>query len=262
MRYPLITLTTDFGTSDHFVGSMKGVISGIAPGAQVADITHEIAPFGVLEGAFVIGQAWRTFPPGSIHVVVVDPGVGSARKPILVQAGGQFFVGPDNGVFSFILREEKHRIRHITAEKYFRRPVSRTFHGRDIFSPVAAHLAAGVKPGRFGKPLDACILLDNLAPLPAEKNSWQGTIFKQDRFGNLITNFDARDFRALRTGHFELVAGKARISALRSNFSEGAPGEIFVIEGSSGYFEIAANQASAAGLLGCTAGSPVKLKLT
>lgn len=259
MRYPLITLTTDFGTADHFVGSMKGVISSIAPRAAVVDITHEIPAFGILEGAFVIGQAWRAFPAGTIHVVVVDPGVGSARKPLLLHAGGQFFVGPDNGVFSFVFREEKHKLRHITAEKYFRHPVSGTFHGRDIFSPVGAHLAAGVAPPRFGKLLDRCVMLDGLAPRLTGKDTWQGKILKADRFGNLITNFHADEFRTLGKRGFELIVGERRISTLRPNFSEGAPGEVFLITGSSGYFEVIANQASAAQKLGCAGGARVKL---
>lgn len=261
MRHPLITLTTDFGGADHFVGVMKGVISGIAPRATVVDITHEIPAFDILEGAFVTGQAWRAFPAGTTHVVVVDPGVGSERKPLLVEAGGQFFIGPDNGVFSFILREEKHKVRHITAEKYFRKPVSRTFHGRDIFAPVAAHLAAGIAPAKFGKLLDVCIMLDNLSPRLTGKDAWQGMIFKADRFGNLITNFHRDEFRTLGKRGFEMSVGDRRISVLRANFSEGPPDEIFLAAGSSGYFEIVVNQGSAANLLGRGAKSSLNLKL-
>src|SRR5580692_6769630 len=146
-----ITLTTDFGTSDHFVGVMKGVILGISPRARIVDITHEIAPYEVSEAAFVIAQAWRYFPKGSIHVVVVDPGVGSARRPILCEAEGQFFIAPDNGVLSMIYDAGQHRVRVISNEKLFLKRVSKTFHGRDVFAPAAAHLSKGLTPAKFGE---------------------------------------------------------------------------------------------------------------
>src|SRR5579885_3526225 len=138
---PLITLTTDFGTSDHFAGTMKGVILAIAPRAAIVDITHEILPYDINEAAFVIAQAWRYFPKKTIHMVVVDPGVGSERRPILCEAGGQYFIAPDNGVLSMIYDSESHRVRAITNPKLMRKEVSRTFHGRDVFAPAAAHLA-------------------------------------------------------------------------------------------------------------------------
>src|SRR5438309_4453168 len=142
----IITLTTDFGLRDHFAGVMKGVILGICPTARIVDITHECRAFDVAEAAFTIGQAYRYFPPKTVHVVVVDPGVGTARRPILVEAAGQFFVGPDNGVFAFLLSQETCSVRGIANEKYFLQPLSQTFHGRDRFAPVAAHLAKGVSP--------------------------------------------------------------------------------------------------------------------
>src|SRR5579863_7142588 len=138
--------------SDHFVGVMKGVILGIQPAAQIVDISHGVQPFEITDGAFTIAQAYRYFPKKTIHVVVVDPGVGSARRPLLAEAGGQYFIAPDNGVLSMVFAHEATvRVRHITADKYFLQPVSRTFHGRDVFSPAAAHLAAGVTPAQFGK---------------------------------------------------------------------------------------------------------------
>ena len=140
----LITLTTDFGAADHFVGAMKGVILGIAPRAQIVDITHEIRPYDVNEAAFVIAQAWRYFPKRTVHVVVVDPGVGSARRPILAEAAGQFFIAPDNGVLSMIYDAAPHKVRVISNPKLMSKVVSRTFHGRDVFAPAAAHLAGGV----------------------------------------------------------------------------------------------------------------------
>src|SRR5271166_828132 len=142
MPAPTITLTTDFGLVDHFAGVMKGVILGIAPRAQIVDISHEVPPFEINEGAFIIAEAYRYFAKKTVHVIVVDPGVGSERRPILAEMAGQYFIAPDNGVLSMIYaREAKKKVRHITNEKYFLHPVSRTFHGRDVFSPVAAHLA-------------------------------------------------------------------------------------------------------------------------
>src|SRR5262249_34254018 len=141
----------DFGLADHFVGTMKGVILGICPTAQIVDISHEIGTFEIAEAAFLIAQAYRYFPPKTVHVVVVDPGVGTSRRPILAEAAGQRFIAPDNGVLSLIYSQEETKVRVITAEKYFLPKVSRTFHGRDIFSPVAAHVAGGVLPARAGK---------------------------------------------------------------------------------------------------------------
>src|ERR1700729_3126348 len=151
MPAPILTLTTDFGLSDHFVGVMKGVILGILPEVQLIDVSHGIQPYGIADGAFTIAQAYRYFPKKTVHVVVVDPGVGSARRPLLAEMAGQYFVAPDNGVLSMVLAREKRKVRHITNERYFLDPVSRTFHGRDIFSPVAAHLTTGVTPAQFGR---------------------------------------------------------------------------------------------------------------
>src|SRR5436305_5707584 len=152
MNRPILTLTTDFGLSDHYVGTMKGVILGICPQAQIVDVSHEVTPFEAAEGAFIVAQAYRYFPSRTIHVVVVDPGVGSARRPILVEAGGHYFIAPDNGVLTMVLDSHPgYSARHLTAREYFRGMVSQTFHGRDIFAPVAGHLALGVPPANFGE---------------------------------------------------------------------------------------------------------------
>jgi S-adenosylmethionine hydrolase len=232
----IVTLTTDFGLSDHYVGVMKGVILGIQPAAQVVDISHGVQPFEIADGAFTIAQAYRYFPKKTIHVVVVDPGVGSARRPLLAEMAGQYFVAPDNGVLSMIFAREHAKVRHIVSERFFLPEVSRTFHGRDVFSPVAAHLATG-------------------------QSAWTGTILKADHFGNLFTNFHIDRFPAIRTHAFSLNAGLQSIARLALTFSECAPGELFVIVGSSGYLEIAASQGSAAQTLGCSAGSPVELTI-
>src|SRR5690348_2761518 len=167
MPRPIVTLTTDFGLADHFVGTMKGVILGICPQAQIVDISHEVAPFAIAEGAYLVAQAYRYFPKKTVHVVVVDPGVGSGRRAILVEAAGQFFVAPDNGVLSMIYARERHRVRAITNGRYFLKPVSQTFHGRDIFAPVAAHLAAGVSAAKIGKAVTGHIQLGFAKPVRA-----------------------------------------------------------------------------------------------
>jgi S-adenosylmethionine hydrolase len=257
----LITLTTDFGTSDHFVGVMKGVICGIAPNALIIDISHEVQPFEVPDGAFTIAQTYRYFPKKTIHVVVVDPGVGSTRRPLLAEAAGQYFVAPDNGVLSMIFAREQCKVRHVANERYFLHPLSRTFHGRDIFVPVAAHLASGVPPAKFGKRIDDYLRLILDKPTRTGKRNWTGCILKVDRFGNLITNLHIDEFPDVRTRAFGLNAGLEVVTRLALTFTECQPGELFVLVGSSGYLEVATNQGSAAKALGCGAGSPVELTL-
>ena len=258
---PIITLTTDFGTGDHFVGVMKGVILGIQPAAQIIDISHGVQPYDIADGAFTIAQAYRYFPKKTIHVVVVDPGVGSARRPLLAEMAGQYFVAPDNGVLSMVFAREQHKVRHITSERYFLQPVSRTFHGRDVFSPVAAHLAAGLSAPKFGKRIDDHIQASFDKPTQTGKRTWTGAVLKTDHFGNLFTNFHIDQFPSIRTHAFLLNAGLQAITRLALSFSDCDPGELFVVVGSSGYLEVAASQASAAQALGCGAGSPVELTI-
>jgi S-adenosyl-L-methionine hydrolase (adenosine-forming) len=261
MANRLITFTTDFGLSDHFVGTMKGVVAGITPQARVIDISHGITPYNVTEAAFVIAEAWPYFPKGTVHMVVVDPGVGSSRRPLLAEAGGHFFVAPDNGVLSLVFDAAEHKVRIITNPKFMRREISRTFHGRDVFAPAAAHLAKGAKPAAFGKLIHDYVRTWSPKPTRKGEDSWRGMIQKVDRFGNLITNFSARDFAGMNTRPFEMRAGTKHIQRLALTYAETEVGELFVIVGSSGYLEIAANQASAAELLGCGAEAPVELDL-
>jgi S-adenosylmethionine hydrolase len=258
---PVITLTTDFGLADHFVGVMKGVILGIQPAAQIVDISHGVQPYQILDGAFTIAEAYRYFPKKTIHVVVVDPGVGSARRPLLAEMGGQYFVAPDNGVLSMVFAREKPKVRHITNDRYFLHPLSRTFHGRDVFSPVAAHLAAGVTPAKFGKRIEDYLRPSFDKPEQTGKHKWNGVILKADHFGNLATNFHIDQFPSLRTHAFSLNMGSQAITRLALTYSECAAGELFAIVGSSGYIEVAASQGSAAKALGCGAGSPVELTI-
>lgn len=240
---------------------MKGVILGISPRARIVDITHHIAPQDINEAAFVIAQAWRYFPKGSIHVVVVDPGVGSARRAILCEAEGQFFIAPDNGVLSMIYDSSRHRVRVISNRSVFLKTISKTFHGRDVFAPAAAHLSRGVTPAKFGKPIHDPVRSFLLKPTRLSRHDWSGVVLKTDRFGNLITNFHIDEFPDVLTHSIELRAGLERITRLASTYAGTEIGELFAIVGSSGYIEVAVNQGSAAKLLGIAAGSPIELEI-
>ena len=194
-------------------------------------------------------------------MVVVDPGVGSARRPILAEAGGHFFIAPDNGVLSMVFDAAPHKVRVISNSRFMRREVSRTFHGRDVFAPAAAHLAKGAKAAAFGKLIHDYVRAGIARPVRLGPASWRGTILKVDRFGNLITNFAAANFDGISTRPFEMRAGGRSIDRIALTYADTAVGDLFVIVGSSGYLEIAANQTSAAALLGCGAGAPVELNL-
>lgn len=257
----VITLTTDFGHSDHFAGTMKGVILSIHPAAEIVDITHDVRPFEIPDGAFTIAQAYRFFPKRTIHVVVVDPGVGSTRRPLLAEAANQYFIAPDNGVLSMIFSREQAKVRHINNDRYFLKPLSRTFHGRDVFAAAAAHLAAGVQPARFGPRVNDHIRLTLDKPERKGKSGWTGSVLKVDRFGNLITNLHIEEFPQVKTRPFQLRVGLRAIQRLALTFTDCEPGELFALVGSSGYLEVASNQSSAAELLGCSAGSPVELTI-
>lgn len=262
---PIITLTTDFGLNDHFVGVIKGVILNVVPDAEIVDISHSVQAFDVLDGALTIAQSYSYFPSGTVHMVVVDPGVGTARRPILVTSDRHHFVAPDNGVLSLVYgKEERLHIRHITAEHYYLQPVSKTFHARDIFSPVAAWLAKGVDPEKFGDEITDFVRFNAPKPKTIDGNTLRGVVLKVDRFGNLVTNItpeDAPMLFASEPAPFKIRIGKHEVTQLHSNYSEGAPGEIFGILGSMGYLEIAADRGSAAKIVGTGKGSEVLISL-
>jgi hypothetical protein len=264
-RKPIVTLTTDFGLNDHFVGTMKGVILGVEPNAQIVDISHSVQAFDVLDGALTISQAYSYFPSGTVHMVIVDPGVGTARRPIIVTSERHNFVAPDNGVLSLVYqREERLHVRHITAEHYNLQPISQTFHARDIFSPVAGYLAKGVDPEKFGEEVTDFVRFNAPKPKPVNESTLRGVVLKADRFGNLITNITPEDAPMLFTqpaAAFKIVVGKREVTEIKTSYSEGAPGEVFGILGSMGYLEIAANRTSAAQLLGVGKGTDVNLVL-
>ena len=242
-----ITLLTDFGVADYFVGAMKGVILSINPHATIVDITHEIPAQDVAAGAFTLLAAYDAFPKGTIHVAVVDPGVGSSRRPIIVSAADQFFVGPDNGIFTHIYdREPAFEVFHVTASEYFRQPISNTFHGRDIFAPVAAALSNEIDPSSLGPRISDPVRLST---------SRNPQVIHIDHFGNLITNITRDSYKEGAT----LVVNGKRIGAFRNFFGEavGEAGEPFAIWGSAGFLEIAVNGRSAAEILGVNRGDEI-----
>jgi len=262
---PIITLTTDFGLNDHFVGTLKGVILDIAPDAEIVDICHSVQPFDILDGALALAQSYPYYPSRTVHVVIVDPGVGSARRPIVASSEKYNFVAPDNGVLSLMYaREERLSVRHITAEHYFLQPISNTFHGRDIFAPVAAYLAKGVDQQKFGPEISDYVRFNAPRPKPVDAKTLRGVVLRVDRFGNLITNFTPEDVPALfaeQPPAFKIVVGKREVTSMNSSYSEGAPGELFGILGSMGYLEIAANRGAAAQLAGAGKGTEVQVIL-
>jgi len=231
-RIPIITLTTDFGLNDHFVGAMKGVILNLAPDAQIIDINHSVQAFDVLDGALTISQAYSYYPSGTVHMVIVDPGVGTARRPILLTGDRHQFVAPDNGVLSLIYdREERLSVRHITAEHYFLQPRSSTFHARDVFSPVAAYLAKGVEADRFGDEITDYVRFTAPRPKPTDERTLRGVVLKVDRFGNLsptsrprICPLSSRSNRPLSNRH----RSKGQATRMCANYAEGTPGKCSV----------------------------------
>ena len=265
MARPIITLTTDFGSNDHFVGTMKGVILDIVPEAQIVDICHSVQAFDVLDGALTISQAYSYFPSRTVHVVVVDPGVGTARRPIIASCDKYHFVAPDNGVLSLVYaREERMHVRHITSDHYYLQPVSNTFHARDIFAPVAAWLAKEVDSQKFGDEVEEYTRFSAPKPKAVDGNRPRGVVLKVDRFGNIITNITPQDAPMLFTenpGAFKIVVGQREITEIKDAYASGAPGEIFGILGSMGYLEIAANRGAAAQLLGVGKGTDVNIVL-
>jgi S-adenosylmethionine hydrolase len=263
---PLITLLTDFGTADYFVAAVKGVILGGNPTANLAnivDITHDIPPGDIEAAAFTLLAACSSFPPGTIHVAVVDPGVGSARRPILIKLGEQFFIGPDNGIFSYLCESNESQgvtaeLFHLTNAEYFRHPVSATFHGRDIFAPVAAALLTGVKPAQLGTTISNIVRLPPLRPTTSRDGRLLARIIHIDRFGNCVTSITQNDLTAkmIAAGATLRIKGKS-VRSFRNYFAEDGKGKLFGIWGSAGFLEIATANESAAKLLKARRGDGV-----
>lgn len=264
-RRPVITLTTDFGLNDHFVGTVKGVILNIVPDVEIVDISHAVQSFDIFDGALTVAQAYSYFPPDTVHLVVVDPGVGTERRALVVKTERHTFVAPDNGVLSLVYgREERLHVRAITAEHYYLQPVSKTFHARDIFAPVAASLAKGVDSEKFGDLVSDFVRFNAPKPRSVDATTLKGVVLKVDRFGNLITNITPQDapmLFQLDPLPFKITVGKREITEIKSAYAEGAPGEVFGILGSMGYLEIATNRGAAAQLAGTGKGSEVRVAL-
>ncbi|MEW5720071.1 MAG: SAM-dependent chlorinase/fluorinase [Chloroflexota bacterium] len=268
----IITLTTDFGTRDVFVGVMKGVILSINPQAIIIDITHDIAPQNIEQGAFLFANAVKYFPAPAIHVVVVDPGVGSARRPMALQLGETMFVAPDNGVLSLAIRDWRLEIRkaspisnlqsppravHLSNAKYFLPRVSATFHGRDIFAPVAAHLSLGVPLDALGEPIDDWVKLSACANAARLGEEIVGRVVHIDRFGNAITNIGEELLAGMDRARVIVRVGGRALRGIKATYASAAPGEAIALISSSWHVEIAVRDGSAAQTLGVQIGDEI-----
>jgi len=250
----VIALLTDFGTEDYFVGAMKGVIFSIDETANIVDITHEISPQEIRAAGFTLRACYRNFPVKTIFVAVVDPGVGSDRRAILVETANYYFIVPDNGLLSFIFDGEKNfKVYELTNEFFFAETVSRTFHGRDIFAPVAAHLSKGVAPREFGAQIKNYIHAKINKPRKVSEQEIEAEIIHIDRFGNLVTNLKEKDLPE----KFTIKINKTTIEKLQIFFAEAETGELFMIWGSAGFLEIVAFRDSAAKQLDARVGQQI-----
>ncbi len=267
----IITLTTDFGLRDPYQGALKGAVLNINPRANLVDITHLVNPGDVREGAYILSGAAMFYPGTTVHLAVVDPGVGTRRRPILIETENYFFVGPDNGLFSLVAeRDGVKRVIELTNKEYFRPEVSETFHGRDIFAPVAAHLTLGVPPENFGPVINDMQGVDDAGrfdePPPAEEGgALCGRVVHVDNFGNLITNIRGEDLMEYITengpGRVEAVVMGRSVSGLSSTYASVEGGAPVALIGSSGYLEIALNRGSAAVEFGAGCGENVELRV-
>jgi len=260
MKDPIITLLTDFGTEDHYVASMKGVILKINPRCKVVDITHQVVPQNIEEAAFLLANAYSYFPEGTVHLAVVDPEVGGARNPLLIVTDRFFFVGPDNGLFSYALKREKVRGAYcLTERRFFLPEVSSTFHGRDIFAPVAGHLTLGVPPKAFGQKIHSWKTFDFPSPIIMGKKM-VGRVIHIDSFGNLITNIERKQLDLFVGDQpFHILAGKKRINGVRRGYWEVKRGEILALIGSGGYLEISLREGNAQKMLKAKKGDGIEI---
>jgi S-adenosylmethionine hydrolase len=255
----IIALLTDFGTKDYFVGAMKGAILSINETAKIVDIAHEIPPQDVHSASFTLRACYKNFPKKTIFTAVIDPGVGSNRRAILVETDDYYFVAPDNGLLSFIFDDETNfRVFELSEERFFAEKISRTFHGRDIFAPVAAHLSKGVAPNEFGAEIKDFIRFRTTKPRKISANKIEAEIIHTDCFGNLITNLEQTDLPE----SFTLEIGSKRIGKLQNFFAEAETGEVFMILGSAGFLEVVAFRASAANLLNAKVGQKILMTKT
>jgi S-adenosylmethionine hydrolase len=267
-RRPVISLLTDFGLQDHFVGTMKGVILSINPDAEIIDISHNIPPHDIFQAAFLLKSSCPYFPAHTIHVVVVDPGVGTSRRPIIVSTSGErgYFIAPDNGVLSYLYAEgDIGEVREITADHYFLKPRSGTFDGRDVFAPVAAWLSKGVSVSSFGEPITAYKQFEVPEPILMQPDVLRCNVIYIDRFGNLVSNLSRQRFEEhLKTSQnrqcgFRL--GQQNVSKICNSYAEGQQGELMAIFGSSGFLEFSVNQGNASKLTEVGIGGNILFKV-
>ncbi len=259
----IITLTTDFGYQDYYVSALKAVILRICPEVRLVDISHDLPPQDIMAGAWVLKNTAFLYPPETIHLAVIDPGVGGERRPVLVKAGGHYFVGPDNGLFSLVVESEKdkgeYRVVELTNSGYWREDVSSTFHGRDIFAPVAAHLCNGVDMSNLGRELSELTTYRWAKPI-SDDEGIQGWIVHIDRYGNLVTNIPESIIakHEIKSG-LKIYVGNTILKNISHTFSEVSDGEPVAMIGSSGMLEIAINKGNAEQMLGIEKGAPVSL---
>lgn len=255
----LVTLTTDFGLLDHYVAVMKAVILGETPAARLVDISHDIPPQDVMAGAWVLRNAYPHFPTGTVHLVVVDPGVGTDRKPIIVELDDQLFVGPDNGVFSLLTARDTFRAWEISDPEIRHAGNSSTFHGRDLFAPVAARLAAGISPERLGHRIEELVTYRWARPI-ADPAGIQGWIVHIDRFGNLISNIPSEMIQETVSNHpLKIYVGNTIMEEISTTYASVEEGDPLACIGSSGMLEIAVNKGNAAEMLGVVKGAQISL---
>lgn len=259
MSSSIITLTTDFGLGDHYVSAMKAVILGINPDVRLVDISHDIPPQDVMAGAWVVRNAAMLFPQGTVHLVVVDPGVGTSRSPVALKIDDQFFVGPDNGIFSLIGEDFEYTAVTLDNKKFWRPEPSNTFHGRDIFAPIAAHISTGVSMAELGSPLESVVTYRWAMPI-SDKDGIQGWIVHIDRFGNLISNIPQSLIRKT-IGHsrFRIYVGNTILNGIEVTFGSVHDGEPVAYIGSSGKLEIAINKGNAKEMLGVEKGAQISI---
>jgi S-adenosylmethionine hydrolase len=258
---PVISITTDFGNGDYDTGVLSGVILSIAPDAKIAELTHEITPFNILEGAVVLGRCAPYFPEGSIHICVVDPGVGTNRRGLAARLGNQLFVGPDNGLCTIMYQQAKTSnlpvfFYELNKPQYWLPEVTHIFHGRDVFAPVAAHLAAGVALEEIGSPIVDPVLLNIPEPIRIEKG-WRGTILHIDHFGNLTSNLSMEQVSLHPFS--EIRINQNKIVNLCATYGSGKPGELLALIDDSGVLEIAVSQGSAEDRLDASVGTEFEL---
>jgi hypothetical protein len=260
-RRHIVTLLSDFGNQDYFVAAVKGVMLSINQNIEIVDITHEIPPQDIFTAAFTLRNVYNSFPRFSTHIAVADPGVGSTRRPIIVMTDNYNFIGPDNGIFSYIYQQEEvTRVVHITTEHYFRTPVSSTFHARDIFAPVAGWLSKGVEAIKMGQEIQDHVRFALPQPREVNNEMIKGHILHVDRFGNCITNISANELTEARMGMRKvLVVGNHQITRFYNYYAECPEGEVCALFGSANLWEIVTPKGSAARLLGVNRGIEIAL---